>query len=193
MHQEYIDTELEPGYNKVKPFFRKGYIYAIAASIAVIIGVFGVTRLFYNSSLTNYDEIFSQYYKTYQNDFSTRSDQVVVNNLYLAFQAYESHDFEKAVELFSKVTEADESMLMAYFYKGIASIEIGNFSAAVESFNKVIKNPANPYYPQAQWYCALTWLKLNNSENAIQHLTWLVNNDRFYGLKAKELMLKIEK
>ena len=193
VHNEYIDAEIEQGSNKTKSFFRKGYIYAIAASIAVIIGVFGVSRLFYNSSATNFDDIFSQYYKIYQDDFTTRSDQVVVNNLYLAFQAYETHDYEKAVELFSKVTEVDESMLMAYFYKGISCIEIGNYAVAVESFEKVTKNPSNPYYPQAQWYCALTWLKLNNSENARQHLSWLISNDRFYGIKAKEVLLKIEK
>jgi tetratricopeptide (TPR) repeat protein len=111
----------------------------------------------------------------------------------MAFQAYENRDFEKAVELFSKVTEADGSILMAYFYKGISSIEIGNFTVAVESFEKVLKNPANPYYPQAQWYSALTWLKLNNSENAKLHLSWLIKNDRFYGTKAKEVLLKIEK
>jgi tetratricopeptide (TPR) repeat protein len=193
VHKEFIDTEIEPVSQKVKPFFRKGYVFAIAASIAVIIGVFGVTRLFYNSSVTNFDDIFSQYYKTYQDDFSNRSDQLVVNNFYMAFQAYENRDFEKAVELFSKVTEADGSILMAYFYKGISSIEIGNYAVAVESFEKVLKNTSNPYYPQAQWYSALTWLKLNNSENAKQHLSWLIKNDRFYGTKAKEVLLKIEK
>jgi tetratricopeptide (TPR) repeat protein len=193
VHNDFINTEAGQDSHKVKPFLRKGYIFAIAASIAIIIGIFGVSRLFYNSSVTNFDDIFSQYYKTYQNDFSTRSDQLVVNNLYLAFQAYESRDYEKAVELFTKVTEADQSMFMAYFYKGISSIEIGNYAAAVESFDKVIKYPSNPYYPQAKWYCALTWLKLNNSENARHHLSWLISNDRFYGIKAKELVLKIGK
>jgi tetratricopeptide (TPR) repeat protein len=193
VHNEYIDAEMGHSEGKTKSFFRKGYIYAIAASLAVIIGIFGVSRLFYNSSATNFDDIFSQYYTPYQDDFTTRSDQVVVNNLYLAFQAYESHDFEKAVELFSKVTEADESILMAYFYKGISSIEIGNYAVAVESFEKVTKNSSNPYYPQAQWYSALTWLKLNNSENAKQHLSWLISNDRYYGTKAKEILTKIKK
>jgi len=173
--------------------FRKMHVYAIAASIAIIIGIFGVTKLIIKSSASNLDSIFTEYYQPYQSDFASRSDEVVVNNLYLGFQSYESKDYDKAVELFSKVINSDETILMAYFYRGISSIETGDYKLAIESFKRLLVNGTNPYYSQARWYTALTWIKLNNTAMATPNLEWLVSNDRYYGVKAKEILGKIKK
>lgn len=189
----YIHEENKTVSPKIRPMFqRTTYIYAIAVTIVILIGLFGIIRLIVNSSENKYQGIFVQYYKPYQSDFAVRSDQIIVNNLNLAFQSYEDRDYKRAIELFTKVVEADESLLIAYFYKGISCMEINDFKTAVGSFSKVLKNDANPYYPQAQWYISLTFLKLSNPSLARQHLEWLLSNDRFYGSKAKEILLKLK-
>jgi hypothetical protein len=174
-----------------KPLFKRVYIYAAAATIALLIGVYGITQYISISSKASPNKLFTEFYQPYQSDYIHRSDQVTINNLYLAFQAYENHEYNKAIGLFTKVTDADESIVIAYFYKGIACIETNNLAVATESFNKVLVNETNPYYPQAKWYMALTMLKLNNISEAKQLLSWLASNDRFYGKKSKELLTKL--
>jgi tetratricopeptide (TPR) repeat protein len=192
VHNEYLEHDKKLKIPTGRSASRRLYIYMAAATVLLLVGIFGTLKMFINSSQPNSEELFKQYYELYKNDYNTRSDEVLINNLYLAFQAYENKDYEKAAELFTKVVQSDETIMMAYFYKGISCIELGEYKTAIESFNKVLKNENNPYFVQAKWYCALTWLKINNISSAKQQLEWLSNNDRFYGFKAKELLLKLK-
>lgn len=193
VHSKFVAEEEISYKSKVKPLMSRPYIYAIAAAIAIIIGIFGVLQLSTETSKTGNSGIFAQYFKPYQNEYITRSDEVRVNNLYFALQAYENHDYAKAIVLFNKVIEADKSQHMAYFYKGVSCIEMGNYNGAIESLNVILNNENNPYYAQSKWYLALTYLKLNNPAIAKQHLDWLALNDRYYGTKAKEILKKLNK
>lgn len=177
--------------NKTRNISRNIYYYLAAAILIVCIGIGSILKFGLFSTDINSESIFNEYYSTYQNDYQSRSDEKVVNNLYQAFQAYENKDFDNAVELFSKVSESDASIMMAHFYKGISCVEISDYKQAIESFKKVLTNSNNPYFPQSHWYCALTWLKLNNPESAKEHLEWLIKNDRHYNQKAKEILNKL--
>lgn len=191
VHAKFIKDEKELTKNNKRFMHSNFHKYALAASLALLIGVFGIVRIINNSSESVCQKIFAQYYQPYHNDLIKRSDHIVINNLYLAFQAYDNHEYEKAKILFTKVIEADESLLMAYLYRGISCIETNDFNNAIASFNKVLKTDSNPYYIQARWYSALAWLKLNNPSIAKQHLTWLSANSRYYGNMAKEILKKL--
>jgi tetratricopeptide (TPR) repeat protein len=191
VHKEFTDKDKLIKMPAGKSASRRLYVYVAAASILLCIGIFGTIKMLINSSQPNCEELFKSYYEPYKNDYNTRSDEVLITNLYLAFQAYENKDYEKAAELFTKVVKSDETIMMAYFYRGISCIELGEYKTALESFDKVMKNVNNPYYVQAKWYSALTWLKINNLTSAKQQLEWLSTNDRFYGAKAKELLKNI--
>jgi hypothetical protein len=193
VHSIYVEEEKEIYKPKIRPLYSRIYVYAAAASIALILGILSILYYTSGSSKPGNQKIFAQYYEPYQNEYITRSDQVTVNNLFIAFQAYENHDYTKAIELFSKVIEADKSLLMAYFYKGISCIEIKNYKVALESLNRVLNNEGNPYFAQAKWYTALTLINLNNPDIAKQHLEWLALNDRYYGNKAKEILKVLNK
>ncbi len=193
VHSKFVEEGRETYKPKIRQISYRRFAYAIAAILVLIIGVLGILRMISGTSESNYQSLFAQYYKPYQNEFITRSDQVTVNNLYSAFYAYENKDYEKAIALFNKVIEADKSLLMAYFYKGVSCIEINDYKTAITSFGKVLANETNPYFSQAKWYTALTLLKLDNPELAKQHLEWLVLNDRYYGIKAKEILKKFNK
>ena len=193
VHSKFVEEDQETYKPKIRQISYRRYAYAIAVTLALIIGIFGVFRMISGTSKSNFQYIFAQYYKPYQNEFITRSDQVTVNNLYSAFQAYENRDYERAVALFNKAIEADKSLLLAYFYKGVSCIEISDYKTAIESLGKVLTNETNPYFSQAKWYTALTLLKLNKPELARPHLEWLALNDRYYGIKAKEILKKFNK
>jgi tetratricopeptide (TPR) repeat protein len=192
VHNKFMDHDQQTTIPSGRTTSKRLYLYLAAASILLLIGIFGTVKMLINSSQPNCEELFQLYYEPYQNDYNTRSDEVLINNLYLAFQAYENKEYEKAADLFTKVIQSDETIMMAYFYRGISCIELGEYKTAIESFNKVLKNDNNPYYVQAKWYSALTWLKINNLTSAKQQLEWLSTNDRFYGSKAKELLQKLK-
>jgi tetratricopeptide (TPR) repeat protein len=176
---------------KIRKISKNIYYYAAAAVLIIFIGVGGILKYNVFSSSVDSETIFNQYYQTYQSDLTNRSDESLVQNLYLAVLAYEGKEYDKAIELFSKVSDSDESIIMAHFYKGISCIEISDYKQAIESFNKVLVNINNPYFAQSHWYSALTWIKLNNMNSAKVHLEWLIKNDRHYSLKAKEILRKI--
>lgn len=193
VHFMYKEQELEnEPIQKKRKFINRPSIYALAAGIALLIGIAGFLRLYYNADSSNCEDIFQSYYEPYDSDFNTRSNEQVISNLYHAFQAYENKEFFKAVDLFNKVIAEDNTVLMAQFYRGISCIETADYKLALQSFDKILENDANTYYSQSKWYCAMTWLKLNNKEEAIKQLNWLVANDRYYKPKAIEVIKKLK-
>jgi hypothetical protein len=193
VHNRFVEEEKEVYNTTSRILISRSYAYAIAASIALLIGVFSVLYFISGTQNSNYQKIFVKYYVPYENEYITRSDQLTINTLFIAFHAYENRDYSKAVELFANVIESDRTLLMAYFYKGVSCIEINDLKGAMESLKMVLKNETNPYYAQAKWYTALTLLKLNSPVIAKKHLEWLALNDRYYGNKAKEILKLLDK
>jgi TolA-binding protein len=192
VHNDFVKSNASSNSAKVISLNTRKVVYWAAASIAILFACISGWLYFSAYSTNPCQQIFSEYYEPYQMDIPTRSDGSIVNNLQMAFQAYESKEYNKAVSFFDVVLSTDNSMLIAYFYKGVSCIEIEDYTTALQSFQKVIDYPSNPYYIQAKWYSALTWLKVNKPENAKEHLKWLVLNDRYYGEKAKIIIKQLK-
>lgn len=196
VHTEYIAKE-----RKHRPFItnKKGMrnIYlAAAASVVLLVGIIGIVRFTAITSGANYEEIFYKYYQTYPISYQSRGVQQdnEGNLVSMAMQAYENKEYYKAITLFSNVeTSIPDCTLMAAFYKGVACIEVSDYKNAIQSFNKVINAPYNTYTANAHWYVALTWLKLNNVDESVKHLDWLVKNDRQLNTKAEEILSTLGK
>ncbi|MGC8802433.1 MAG: tetratricopeptide repeat protein, partial [Bacteroidales bacterium] len=129
---------------------------------------------------------------SYQNrEAQQDNDENLVN---MAIQAYENKEYYKAITLFSNIeTSIPDCTLMAAFYKGVSCIEVSDYKNAIQSFTRVINAPYNTYTANAHWYMALTWLKLNNVNESVKHLDWLVKNDRQLNTKAEEILSALEK
>jgi tetratricopeptide (TPR) repeat protein len=193
--REYFEKEKTHNVFAHKKQLRNFY-YAVAASVVLAIGIFGVIKYSAYYPGKNYEDIFYQYYQPYPISYQSRNvqDDTNENLIHLAVQAYENKEFYKAITLFSNIeTSIPDCTLMAAFYKGVACIEISDYKNAIQSFNKVIVAPYNTYTANAHWYIALTWLKLNNVEESKKHLSWLINNDRQLNTKAEEILQTIEK
>ncbi|MCX7986340.1 MAG: hypothetical protein N2662_05325 [Bacteroidales bacterium] len=178
-----------------KKGIRTAYL-SIAASLVILLGIFGVIRFTMYTSGKNYEDIFFKYYQTYPISYQSRSMQNVgeENLINMAIQAYENKEYYKAITLFSNIeTSIPDCTLMASFYKGVSCIEVSDYKNALQSFNRVITAPYNSYTANAHWYIALTWLKLNNADESIKHLNWLVRNDRQLNEKAEEILATLEK
>jgi len=163
-------------------------LWKVAAVILVFAAtIFTVNLLIQRNSNTS-ERIFDKYYEPYQKNLSNRSAGNHFTNLHLAFQAYKNKQYQEAITFFDKVLSMDSTVL---FYKGIASIECGDYITALNSLVQLTGDSTNQYYIQSHWYIALTWLKLDQPENAVPHLTWLVKNNRYYGKKAASILKAI--
>jgi hypothetical protein len=189
---EYVNQEInKTSLNLFMPEVKKSYIrlYKVA-SILISIFVFAliITQIF-SINLTMSEKLFAQYYQPYQN-IPIRFVKCHENNLQFAYIAYENKQYREAINYFDKVLNFDNTV---NFYKGISSIECKDFNSALNCFKQVLSNPLSPYYVDANWYIALTWLKLDKPENAKVHLNWLLQNDRYYKEKAFAILKELNK
>jgi tetratricopeptide (TPR) repeat protein len=191
--QNFVESEQsQKGRTRVLIPELKRYSRIAAVVLILITSVVAVVHILSLKPNRN-EKLFTQYFQPYQGDVSSRSDANAVTNLQFAFQAYNNKQYHEAISLFDKVLASDNSMLRVCFYKGISSIECGDFMLALNSFKQVTSNLSSPYYAQSRWYMALTWLKLNKPENAKLHLEWLIQNDSYYGKKASAILAELNK
>ncbi|MGC8823576.1 MAG: tetratricopeptide repeat protein [Bacteroidales bacterium] len=196
VHAEYMTKERKMrSLVSNKKGMRNIYL-AVAASVVLLVGIIGVVRFTTITSGKNYEDIFYKYYQAYPISYQNReaqqdNDENLVN---MAIQAYENKEYYKAITLFSNIeTSISDCTLMAAFYKGVSCIEVSDYKNAIQSFTRVINAPYNTYTANAHWYMALTWLKLNNVNESVKHLDWLVKNDRQLNTKAEEILSALEK
>jgi tetratricopeptide (TPR) repeat protein len=175
---------------KIRSLFPKikRYYRIAAAFLILVVAVFTINHLLSKSSQKP-KNLFTKYYEPYQKNISNRSAANHINTLQLGFQAYKNKKYQTAISYFDKVLSMDSTVL---FYKGIASIECGDYITALNSFIQLTGDSTSQYNIQSHWYIALTWLKLDQPANAKPHLNWLMKNNRFYGNKANALLKEIE-
>ncbi len=145
----------------------------IAASLTILFGFF-TWNTFYN---TNYSSLYSEYYQTYPNTVAPTVRGETNNDLKAdAFYAYDSGDYKKAVELFSKIQTADGDEY-ALFYKGLSLMELQQYQEALVVFKQHDDTKESTFTPFFRWYAALTNLKLKNKNEAMMLLEEVTKTD----------------
>jgi|GEM_PF-608838 len=133
-------------------------------------------------------EIYTAHYTTYPNiiDPTERGDNKV--DKLDAYQLYEQKDYNKAIIAFDEMINKDENNIAATFYKGLACIEEEKLEMAVISLEKVISTADTRFSTPATWYLALTHLKLDHKEKAINLFKKLKNSESSYNTRAEEVL-----
>ncbi|WP_423999419.1 tetratricopeptide repeat protein [Maribacter sp. IgM3_T14_3] len=163
--------------------------WSIAASIALLMGLgwFG-----YNSLTgTDYQDLYNNNFEAYPNTVYnlTRGD----TNETLereAFAAYESGNFQKALDNFDKIAVIDQKPYFD-FYKAQSYLKLGDTSSAVTLLKKIVGSGAE-FEAEAQWYLALSYLKAKEEENAKSALQKLIANYSYNKEKAIELLKELD-
>ncbi len=113
------------------------------------------------------------------------------NELKKAMLAYDAKNYEKAIELFDAILAKEENET-ARFYNAVSNIESGNAEKTIELLKPIAENENSEFYAEANWYSALAYISINNTEKAKEHLIKLLNNSE-YKKKAGELIAEISK
>ncbi len=158
-----------------------------AAVVAGVV-VFGSIALFSGKNLTN-EEIIDRYYKTYEPITNQRSLLTESNNdLDLAMEYYNAHDFRNAALLFSKVVASNPKDIQSTLLNGISNFENSKYPEAKQSFGIVIDDKNNLYIDQAEWYLALCYLNTNETAKAKQLFEAIKREDGIYKNDARKIL-----
>ena len=124
----------------------KPWQYAIAASVAVLVGLFVFQNI--NPSFEDYDN-------PEMATFVERGD--VNENLKLAQDAFNAKNYKAAIPYFEGVLKVNKSPEIQYFY-AVSLLEDNQFQKAETNFSE-LQSGTSIYKNKATWYLALSKLK----------------------------------
>jgi len=173
-------------------FMRIPKKWMVAASFLLItaLGVWGVKSIYYPSNEAIYKTYFQVDRNTVQPVVRGESSKTIE---YLAFVAYESQDFYKAINLFNSVENPDLNYIM--YYKGLCYLALDKPDEAISLLSQVASNKnvdeeSISLIEKANWFTALALLKNNETEKAIAKLSLIQNNpsSNFKKQEAQEVL-----
>jgi TolA-binding protein len=183
-------SEIEKRRNQaVKPVKNTGKLTIVkyAAVVAGLVLIGSITLI--PSKKLNRESIMKEYYRPYEPPRGQRSAQSETNTDFtLALEFYNTHDYDKAAALFSKILEERPNDMQTTLLNGVSNFEEKKYPEAKQSFGKVIDNKDNLYIDQAQWYLALCYLNTNETEKAKQLFKIIVNEEGIYKNDARKII-----
>lgn len=160
----------------------KRYIYIAAAVIPLLIlSYFG----FYANP--DYIELYDQHYERYGvYEFGTERGSNQRDSLeILAFRSYKDGDFQLALDQLIKLNIAYQEE--GYFlYQSVCLMELNRMEETIPILEKISKE--SDYYQIAQWYRALSLLKLQRIDECKSVLSELASAQGGLGKKAYQLL-----
>jgi len=165
-------------------------IVIIAASFTLII-IIGLLLYKSGGKVYSDNELYSMYYKPYEPDIIIRSDSEKFRDLENAILLYDKADYNTAFNKFINIIIQDSNNYLAQFYLGLTCMELNKFDAAIEQFTSISENWESPFRYHLEWYLALCYLKNNNKEEAKALLLQIKSENRYYKIKAEEILDKL--
>ncbi|MEP0265919.1 hypothetical protein [Dokdonia sp.] len=163
--------------------------WSVAATVLVLIGL---GSIFYFNSTDSTESLYAHYFEPYKNVVQPIvRGEVVKTTKALAFMAYDDGDYTKAIKHINDLLEEKPEAILA-LYKANAQLQIDQTEAAIETLESHVEK-TDTIYAQAQWYLALSYLKLDNKATAKSHLNILLQtNSSFKNKEAIALLNSLE-
>ena len=161
-------------------------LYSILTAAAVLILFFGI---FLKDSTRSNQEIYTEYSSWEELPSLVSRGEANADLLSQGEKAFTSKDYTLAEENFNNyVNNQREVNVNALLYLGISHLELENYDAALESFQKIIESN---FLDQSKgyWYKVLVYLKKDDKENAVKTLKVIASNPNYFNYnKAKEIL-----
>ncbi len=157
----------------------------VAASIAILVSL---TFYFTTKNTYSTDALFVEYFEPYRNVIQPieRGGNVIYDEKYLAFEAYENEDYDKALPLFSKLYNETKASYYL-FYKANVLLKLDRAEEAIPILLEHSKMK-DTVSEKTLWYLALAYLKLDDTVNAKKTLERSILNSSYNKEKAKNLL-----
>lgn len=185
IHNEVVIQPSKPKTKSKKIFFQ-------IATAAVFIGLITTCWLWSTQSASN-SELYAQNFEPYVLSLNQRSEgDIELKNIE---SLYIDGNYSEAISLFE--TALNENSLKSsqlLLGLGISYLQTNQPSEAIKQFDIILANKDFNYEDEAQWYLALTHLKLNNIGEARNHLNILTSDStKDHHEDAKVLIQNLKK
>lgn len=173
-HQE--ETAPTP---KVVPFYKRQQVWLLAAAVITLLVATWLTIS--GPSTTEGGDVFATYYELPATplDRGGNDAEGVSRQFDQALDRYDAKEYAEAISLFETLLQ-DSAFSMqsaARFYQGHALLQINKPQKALEAFEEII-HPL--FIQQAQWFSALAYLKLGQTEEAKNILEKISGDEDHY-------------
>ena len=182
-YEQQISTHKSTRYS----FIRKPMCYSIASTIviAVVVWVFNIGSV---DNRIQSNDLFSEYFKPYPNVLApiTRSSEASSTSLSDAMSLYDSKQYDKAILGFNQLIEEPVLKNEILFYKGVALLAKGEASEALYHFDLMAE--VSSFNDQRKWYLSLTYIQLEDVDNAVVLLHEIINDQSYFMVYAEDLL-----
>ncbi|WP_406844991.1 tetratricopeptide repeat protein [Flavobacterium soyae] len=165
--------------NKPKVIGLKPWYLAVAASVAVLFGLF-----FFNY---NQNPVYGDYNNPEHASFTERS--TADETLKQAEKAYNHKTYNKAIPLFETILQKNKTAEIQFFY-GVSLLEESHYIKAEAVFNE-LKAGNSAYKEKAVWYLALSKLKQKDYEGCKKILETISEDYEGYD-QVEELLHQLD-
>lgn len=173
---------------------RKKFIIQLSSAMVAIL-IIGLFFILDSEPLTN-DHLFEEYYATMEFDFTSRSvnEDKDDPNLLGGVRSYIERDFQiSKLRLEEYLNNAPGNKQTAYFFLGLCNIELGNYSDAEFYLKRVAMGEFSYFREHSKWYLALTYLKMNNLNEAETIFSEFATERSVYNERSASIIKKISK
>lgn len=173
---------------------RKKLIIQLSSAIAAVL-IIGLFFILDSEPLTK-DHLFEEYYASMEFDFTSRSvnEDKDDPNLLGGVRSYIERDFQiSRLRLEDYLNTASGNEQTAYFFLGLSHIELGNYSDAEFYLKRVAQGEFSYYREHSKWYLALTYLKMNNLDEAEKIFREFASERSVYNERSASILKKMPK
>jgi len=156
----------------------KPWQYAIAASVAILVGLF---------VFQNINPSFDDYNNPEMATFIERGD--VNENLKLAQDAFNAKNYKAAIPYFEAILKENKSPEIQYFY-AVSLLEENQFQKAETNLSE-LKSGTSIYKNKATWYLALSKLKQKDYDSCKEILLTIPDDFEDYD-QVQELLNELD-
>ncbi len=151
-----------------------------------LVGVVSVVAWYFGAN-QSHKRLYNNYFEVYANVVlpNTRSNETLTKEEQ-AFLAYDNEDYERAVQLFNQILEAEQKEYVL-FYSAQAHMVLNEHAEAIKYLQDVLRRQGL-LVSQARWYLALCYLHTKETEKAKEQLKVLAEGDSSYSERANELL-----
>jgi tetratricopeptide (TPR) repeat protein len=171
---------------------KKKPVYIITGLVACAI-LFTIIILGSIKKSSSSAALYAEYYQPAEINMNFRTaEDLVDSDLRSAMSFYENKEYSKAIVLFEKILESDNSRIGLNLYSGISRMEIQQYAEANTNFKRIIDHKANAFLESAEWYLGLCYLMTDDNDKAKEVFNKIASSNGYYRRDAKRILKKIE-
>lgn len=183
-----VDKELDNNQTRVIPISKKRNYKTLAIAASVLI-VVGLSIFFLLNKKNDYSQLASKYYEAEKGLPVEMGASNKFDNLMNFYKSGNYNDAKKLMDEMLKMETTNDTLI---YFNAVISEELKNYRPAINNYTR-IPSTSN-YFQKAQYRLALTYLKSNDKNNAIEIINQaLSNKEHLYYEKLSQLRVELTK